>query len=246
MPDWGTFASILQYLIELQSWVRVSLAGYLDSFTSSRDWGQLALAMPLGIFFGAVHAATPGHGKTVLASYLAGSRLTALRSVSVAGALSLTHIASAALIAAMALPIVTRTIVGAGRAPLLEDLSRGLLVLIGAWLLFRAFRGGPHVHKEREGWLVGVIVGLIPCPLTLFVMTAAILRGVPEAGLTFAAAMMIGVFLVLGSVALLTTLARERFAAFISAQAGMVAVARGLEGVSGALLIGIGLWRLAS
>jgi ABC-type nickel/cobalt efflux system permease component RcnA len=43
---------------------------------------------------------------------------------------------------------------------------------------------------------------MIPCPLTLFVMTTAISRGVPEAGVAFAAVMVIGVALVLATVAL--------------------------------------------
>ena len=34
--------------------------------------------------------------------------------------------------------------------------------------------------------MVGVIAGLVPCPLTLFAMFLALSRGVPEAGLTFA------------------------------------------------------------
>ncbi|WP_425459635.1 hypothetical protein [Hankyongella ginsenosidimutans] len=35
------------------------------------------------------------------------------------------------------------------------------------------------------------MAGLIPCPLTLFVMTFALSRGVPEAGVAFAGVMML-------------------------------------------------------
>jgi nickel/cobalt exporter len=49
--------------------------------------------------------------------------------------------------------------------------------------------------------MVGVIAGLVPCPLTLFAIFFALSRGVPEAGLTFAVAMMLGVGLTLGAVA---------------------------------------------
>jgi nickel/cobalt exporter len=96
-----------------------------------------------------------------------------------------------------------------GRAPLLEDLSRGLLGLIGLWMLWQAFRGTGHSHG-REGSLVGFMAGLIPCPLTLFVMTFAISRGVPQAGVAFAAVMMIGVVLVLAAVALAAVLSRQQ------------------------------------
>ena len=160
-----------------------------------------------------MHALTPGHGKTVLASYLVGSRLAVLRALAVAGALALTHVGSAVVLALAAAPILTRTLGGVGRAPVLEDISRGLLALIGLWFLFRALRGRTHEH--REGIAVGIVAGLVPCPLTLFAMFLALSRGIPEAGLTFAAAMMLGVGLTLGAVAALTVFARERVVTFV-------------------------------
>jgi ABC-type nickel/cobalt efflux system permease component RcnA len=80
-----------------------------------------------------------------------------------------------------------------------------MLGLIGLWFLARAFRG--EVHRHREGLMVGVIAGLIPCPLTLFAMFLALACGVPEAGLTFALSLMLGVGLTLAAVAALVILA---------------------------------------
>lgn len=56
-------------------------------------------------------------------------------------------------------------------------------------MLVRAWRGARHQH--REGLMVEAVAGLVPCPLTLFAMFYAMARGVPEAGLAFALAMMI-------------------------------------------------------
>src|SRR5688572_6348543 len=99
---------------------------------------------------------------------LAGSRLAVLRSFGVAGALALTHVGSAVILAFLALPLITRTLAGPGQAPALENISRGLLALIGLWLMIRAMRGRSHNHDEGTGIMVGVIAGLVPCPLTLF------------------------------------------------------------------------------
>jgi ABC-type nickel/cobalt efflux system permease component RcnA len=174
-----------------------------------------------------------------------GARLAPLRGLTVAGVLALTHVGTAVALALAAAPIVTMTLGGAGRAPLLENVSRGLLAAIGLWFLIRAFRG--RVHEHREGVIVGVIVGLVPCPLTLFAMFFAISRGVPEAGLVFAAAMMGGIALTLGAVALLTVIAREWSVAFVQRHGGSIdKVARVLEGATGIALIWIGLrsfWR---
>src|SRR3954465_2893683 len=135
-------------LVEAQRWIYASLTATLSAFASTRDWGALAAVLPLGTAFGAVHALTPGHGKTVLASYLVGSRLAAVRSLAVAGVLALTHVGSAVILALAASSLVTRTLGGVGRAPLLENLSRGLLAAIGAWLLWRAWRGRAHLRGE--------------------------------------------------------------------------------------------------
>jgi nickel/cobalt transporter (NicO) family protein len=162
----------MEFLIAVQGWIRQSITADLNAFAATRDWSALFLILPLGIVFGAVHALTPGHGKTVLASYPVGSRLAVLRGLGVVGALALTHVGLAVIIALTAAPLITRTLGGAGQAPLLEALSRGLLGLIGLWFLVRAVRS--QTHQNREDLMVGVIAGLIPCPLTLFAMFLAL------------------------------------------------------------------------
>jgi nickel/cobalt transporter (NicO) family protein len=230
-------------LIAAQRWIYGSLSGDLSAFAASRDWLALAAVLPLGVLFGAIHALTPGHGKTVLASYLVGARLAVMRALAVAAALAMTHVASAVVLALTAAPLVTRTLGGVGRAPILENVSRGLLAVIGLWFLYRALRGPTHEH--REGVMVGVIAGLVPCPLTLFAMFFALSRGVPEAGLVFAVAMMLGIGLTLGAVAILTVIAREWATAFLARHGTSVAkVSRVLEGATGVALIAIGLREL--
>jgi nickel/cobalt transporter (NicO) family protein len=233
----------MDFLIAVQGWIRQSITADLGAFAATRDWAALALVLPLGIAFGAVHALTPGHGKTVLASYLVGSRLAVVRGLGVAGTLALTHVGSAVLLALTAAPLITRTLGGAGQAPILENLSRGLLGLIGLWFLVRALRG--QIHQHREGLMVGVIAGLIPCPLTLFAMFLALARGVPEAGLTFALAMMTGVGLTLAAVAALVILSRDWFVGVVTTHgASMQRMSRWLEGLTGAALVAIGIKEL--
>lgn len=145
--------------------------------------------------------------------------------------LDLTHVGSAVLLALIAAPLITRTLGGVGRAPALELASRGLLVLIGLWLILRAWHGRRHPHGE--GLAVGFIAGLVPCPLTLFAMCFALARGALEAGLAFA--MMIGVLTTLAIVAILTVLTR----------ASLLRLTRILDGASGALLIVLSVQHLA-
>jgi nickel/cobalt transporter (NicO) family protein len=233
----------MEFLIAAQRWIQDAMSRDMANYATSGDLSLLIAVLPLGVLFGAVHALTPGHSKTVLASYIVGSRLAYLRGVAVAGTLALVHVLSAVVLALTTAALVTRTLGGVGRAPVLEDLSRGILVFIGLWLLVRA--AWHRAHLQGEGLAVAVVAGLVPCPLTLFAMFFALSRGVPEAGLAFALAMMIGVAITLAGVAVATILARDQVLALIERQGGSVErVSRALDAIAGGLLVAIGLRQL--
>lgn len=229
---------MFQEIANLQQEIYRVLAEEIRAFANGGGLSAFVGFMPLGIAFGAVHALMPGHSKSVLALYLAGSPADIVRGLATALALSLTHVGMAILIVLFALPVVSAVLGSAGRAPLLEDVSRGFLGLIGFWMLWRAFRP-PHVrHQSAEGVSVGVIAGLIPCPLTLFVMTYAVSRGAPEAGLAFAAVMMVGVALTLCAVACASIFARQGIMRLVATRSVLVERAtRGLEGCVGVMLL---------
>lgn len=161
-----------------QNAIHASLSADLNAFATSRDWLALLAVLPVGALFGSIHALTPGHGKSVLASYLVGSGLRTARAAGVAILLAAMHIGSAVVLALIAAPLVTRTFVGGGRAPSLEIATRLLLIGIGVWLVARSLWRRPHVHGE--GVAVSLAAGLVPCPRTLFVMFFALSRGVLE------------------------------------------------------------------
>jgi nickel/cobalt transporter (NicO) family protein len=108
-------------------------------------------------------------------------------------------------------------------------------------MLWRALSHSHH-HKH-EGEAVGVMAGLIPCPLTLFVMTLAMSRGVPGAGLLFAITMMVGVALTLSCVAVLSILFRERLVDFFAGKP-LETISRTIEGVAGLALAGVAVWQI--
>jgi nickel/cobalt exporter len=227
---------MLELLVSIQTNIRSGLSGGIDAFAATHDLSALAGMLPLALVFGMAHALTPGHGKSLLAAYAVGSDLSRLRVVVTAMALTVTHIGTAVVLALVANTLVTRTIVGAGQAPTLELVSRVMIVAVGAWLILRAILGRPHVHGE--GVLAGVVAGLIPCPLTLFLMFFATSRGVPEAGLTFAFAMVIGVGLVLTAVAVASVLARDLVIRIVEKRGVAIGtVVRVIDALAGVLLV---------
>jgi ABC-type nickel/cobalt efflux system permease component RcnA len=234
---------MFEFLVEVQRSIYAALSEDIATFAEDRHWSTLFAMLPLGIVFGAAHAMTPGHSKAVLATYILGSGLKPVRALLASFALSLTHVSSAVVLAVVTNSLVTRTLVGAGRAPSLELTSRLMLVGIGIWLIFRAIRARPHIH--REGIAVGVMAGLIPCPLTLFVMTFALSRSVPEAGLAFSVSMLMGVAAVLGAVAVTSAVARNSLSRLIERHSGAIAqISRLLDALAGAALTAIALFEL--
>ena len=95
-------------------------------------------ALVIALALGALHALTPGHGKTVVAAYLVGSRGTTLHAVVLGTIVTLTHTGSVFLLGIITLAasqyILPTTII-----PLLEILSGLLIVGLGLYLLWQRF-----------------------------------------------------------------------------------------------------------
>lgn len=228
---------LFQDLVAIQRDIYLAFAERIGAFAHTGDWTLLATYLPMGIVFGAAHALTPGHSKAVLATYLTGSTASVPRGLTVSLLLSFVHVGMSVLIALLSLPLISVALGSVGRAPLLENLSRGLLGMIGLWMLWQAVRGTGHAHGG-QATAAGFAAGLIPCPLTLFVMAFAISRGVPEAGVAFAAVMMVGVALVLAAVALAAILFRQQLLRLLSSRPLMVdAVTRTVQVLAGIVLV---------
>ena len=164
--------------------------------------------------FGMLHALLPGHGKSVLASYYAaGGRWRGAIDSSLV--LIITHVGSAVALVLSGYAILRHTIGGAGRAPALEQASQILIVMIGLWLLWRTFR--PHVHHhDRSAPLLAVAAGLVPCPLTTFIMAYAVANGAVQWGLLLSAVFASGMIFTVSLFPLMAVFARTRLLPFIA------------------------------
>ena len=92
--------------------------------------------MLVAFFWGAAHALTPGHGKTVVAAYLIGARGTARHAGILGLTVTLTHTAGVFALGAVTL-YLSRYILPEVLYPWLSVVSGLLVVLIGLALLYR-------------------------------------------------------------------------------------------------------------
>jgi len=237
----------MQDLIALQRWLYEGMASGLRDVADG-SLAALAAAMGAAVLFGILHAMMPGHGKTVLFSYHLGQKDTLLSSIANGTILALTHVVIAIALVLAGFAVINRAFAYGGRTPQFELASGILVLLIGAFLLWRAW--SREVQQEAEerpaqrGRTLAFVTGLIPCPLTTFIMSYALARGMLAAGLAVTAAMAAGMVLTISAVAVLATLSRERLLSFLSRTEGSrrwLGRAFEIGGAALVLLLGAGL-----
>lgn len=103
------------------------------------------VALVIALALGALHALTPGHGKTVVAAYLVGSRGTSWHAVVLGTIVTLTHTGSVFLLGVVTLA-ASQYILPTTIFPFLEILSGALILGLGAYLLWQRF-----LYWQRSG-----------------------------------------------------------------------------------------------
>jgi nickel/cobalt transporter (NicO) family protein len=208
---------------------RVSDSGFASLVARDHVGGWVMLAsLAAALFWGAAHALSPGHGKTIVTAYLVGQRGTPKHAALLGLIVTVAH-----TIGVFALGIVTlglsRFIVPDQLYPWLNFVSGLLVVAIGAsvlrarWLHRRAHRHGHdhhHGHDHEHGLsrrsllAVGISGGLLPCPSALVVLLAAISLHRIGFGLLLIVAFSLGLALTITGIGLVAVLARSAFRRF--------------------------------
>ena len=198
--------------------------------------------MAAAVLFGAVHAMMPGHGKTVLVSYHLGQPGKLREGIANGAILTLTHVGLALVLVLAGFAVISRAFAQGGRTPQFEVASGVMVALIGAFLLWRSTRDDHHTH-ERDGRTLAFVTGMIPCPLTTFIMSYALARGMLAAGLAVTAAMALGMIATIGGIALAAAFARDRFMGLLDrTERWRHRVGRGLEMGGSVMVLVFGLW----
>lgn len=117
--------------------------------------GALMLTLLLAGVLGGAHALTPGHGKTVAAAYLVGSRGTIKHAIALGGMVTFTHTASVIVLGVVIL-LLSNTIAPAIMLPLLEFASALLIIVLGCQLMWQRWKAlktdWAHDHAHSHGF----------------------------------------------------------------------------------------------
>ena len=215
--------------------------------------GFVALALLLAFFWGAVHALSPGHGKSIVAAYLVGTRGTPKHAALLGLTVTITH-----TVGVFALGLVTLAlsafIFPEQLYPWLNLVSALFVVVVGCGVLRARLRHrrahanghyhdhGHHHHGDHQlsmrGLLgIGISGGLIPCPTALVVLLAAISLHRVGYGLVLILAFSLGLAAAMTGIGLLAVSAK-RLAGRLRLDGRVV---RALPALSAAVILVLGL-----
>jgi nickel/cobalt exporter len=204
---------------------------YLSQMLGNRQLstGMLLIGIGVAILLGGAHALSPGHGKTIVAAYLVGSRGTAKHAIFLGGMVTFTHTISVFMLAFITL-YLSKYVAPEKISPVLEVVASVSIVWIGAMLLYKRIRGlkqhshdhhdhehGPDGHTHvPEGEVtmqsllaLGASGGLVPCPSALILLLGAIRIDRIGLGLVLLVAFSLGLAVVLSGIGLTVLYAKH-------------------------------------
>jgi len=184
--------------------------------------GMVLAGMAVAFGLGAVHALSPGHGKTIVAAYLVGSRSSAKHAALLGLMVTFTHTVTVFFLGFATL-FLSRYVLPEKIYPLLGTVSGLAIVWVGATLFYsrlRAARRHRHHHHDHhhmpEGeasmaslMALGASGGLVPCPSALVLLLSSVALGRIALGLTLLVAFSTGLALVLMAVGMAALYARN-------------------------------------
>jgi nickel/cobalt exporter len=206
---------------------------YLSQMLGNRQLSTSMLLIGIAVAFGlgGAHALSPGHGKTIVAAYLVGSRGTAKHAIFLGGMVTFTHTISVFMLAFITL-YLSKYVAPEKISPVLEVVASLSIVWIGAMLLFKRIRGlnqhshdhhhhdhehGPDGHTHvPEGEVtmqsllaLGASGGLVPCPSALILLLGAVRIDRIGLGLVLLVAFSLGLAVVLAGIGLTVIYAKH-------------------------------------
>jgi ABC-type nickel/cobalt efflux system permease component RcnA len=124
---------------------------FLSELLSHREISLSMMLVGIGVAFGlgAVHAFSPGHGKTMVAAYLVGSRGSFKHAAFLGAMVTFTHTISVFALAFVTL-FLSQYILPERLYPILGTISGITVIWIGAMLFYKRARKLGHHHHGRE------------------------------------------------------------------------------------------------
>jgi ABC-type nickel/cobalt efflux system permease component RcnA len=142
----------------------------------------IIIGIAIAFGFGAVHALSPGHGKTLVSAYFIGSQGTPQQAVLLGLTITFTHTLSIFILGVIAL-FASQYVLPEQSYPVLSLVSGLTIGIVGLSLLRKRLHSHSHFHSHSHAHKptslsslvkLGIAGGLIPCPSALVMLLSAV------------------------------------------------------------------------
>ncbi len=219
------------------------------------------VALVLAFILGCLHALSPGHGKTMVAAYLIGTRGSVTDALLLGMIVTVSHVFSVVVLGVIIMTVAAG--VNSQRVDVFLQMGSGMMITaMGIWMIRRnaaAGHGGHEGHCRDHGhprhghgperkepapdgtrlWdllALGVTGGIVPCPTALIVLFSAVALNKTAFGLSLIAVFSFGLAAVLIAIGVLMVKAKG----FMDRRLKETGAIRALPYLSAAIIVAIG------
>ncbi len=149
----GPIGAIFSWVVDTQQTMQRELANGVKRLKTENAFAAAVGLAALSFLYGVVHAVGPGHGKTIISSYVVANEQTVRRGVIISFiAAALQALTAVALVGVLAIALNASGMAIKSWTLQLESVSYALIALVGLWLLttqllriWRGWRGAAPV-----------------------------------------------------------------------------------------------------
>ncbi|MCW7755054.1 hypothetical protein OOT00_13765 [Desulfobotulus sp. H1] len=230
LPSWVRDAGskAMGRILVWQVQLRQKAGGYARQIREN-PWGKAFWSyMGLAFAYGVVHALGPGHGKVFVSTWFLSRRGSLTQAMAMGGLMGFLHVFSALVLVFVLYFILKAGGPGAmdGAGSQIQKFSAGLIVLVGLFMVWKAFRGMTHGHgagedcaccasdSDRRSLLsLSLAVGMVPCPGAALILFFSISLDILLAGVLAMVFLAAGLSLTTITFGVLSLYARKAFSA---------------------------------
>jgi ABC-type nickel/cobalt efflux system permease component RcnA len=212
---WPVIGTIVTKSAAAQRKLQTTIAETMADLSETGSIRSLWILLGISFVFGILHAAGPGHRKTVLVAYFMGKGTKPLKGILAGFMLAAVHAASAIVLVGGFYLFTTRSLlVSVDQAQsLLFPLTYGIILVLGVWMAVHGIKDyrSPQIPEKKNsslGWLI--FSGLVPCPAASAMMILAVAGNAATIGIVSITAMSLGMGVLLAAVGLFAILMRSR------------------------------------
>lgn len=192
---WGKF------IYEINSYQKILNTNIASSFKQVDEagiYGSLTI-IAIAFVYGIVHAAGPGHGKAIVASYFLSQGKKLLSAFKMGYLVSAIHASSALILTFLIYYLVdglfSKTFNQS--VDIMYKVSGGFIILVGFYLIYELKKEWNTYEKiektkDKKSYIVALSVGIVPCPGVMTVLFFSLMMGHLVTGILATIAMSIG------------------------------------------------------